>query len=153
MELETFDKEIESREKHLPGYAYKLANNQFALDSLMISDYEIDERRMAVNFPFADGKSRDGVGDLLEVGGIRTDRHIRNPVVLLDHAKNYFLPVAMAEDPDTGAYTVTIDPISKVAMAKAFFYQGKGDVGKGQDYEHAVFCEQLFDLICKKYIR
>ena len=149
---------LDSRAKDLDStrYGYKLAHSQYGLDvAFGDSEWEVDEKRMSLVIPFADGKSRDGVGDLLEVGGIRTERHRQNPVILLDHAKNYQLPIALAEDPDTKEYTVTIDTMTQRATMRAFFYRGKGmeSIAKDQEYDHALFCEQLFDLTAKRYIR
>lgn len=132
---------------------YKLAAGGSAMDVEM-GDVSIDEGEMSVAFPFADGRRRDGVGDLLEIAGISTERHRKNPVVLFDHGKQVVLPVAMAEDPFSRQYTVNLDPAAKVANVKAFFYQGKGDIGgQSADYEHSLFCHQLFDLIARKFVR
>ena len=129
------------------GYGYKLADaGNYGL-AVTIDTPDIDESRMSLVFPFADGRRRDGVGDLLEIGGIRTDRHRLNPVVLFDHGKALALPIAKAEDPATHEYTVFLDPQTQSATCKAFFYQG------GEDKDHAVFCEQLFDLVAKRYVR
>lgn len=128
-------------------YSYKLNDGQFALDSVISPDLDLDEARMAVVIPFADGRRRDGVGDLLEVGGIVCDRHRQNPIALFDHGKEITLPIGLCEDPDTKAYTVNLDAIGQVATAKMFFYQG------GQNKEHGLFTEQLFDLVAKRYVR
>lgn len=130
----------------LSDYSYKLHDGGYGLDVAFGEDVEADPKTMSVWVPFADGNSRDGVGDLLEVAGIDTSRHRKNPIVLLDHGKAVKLPVAKAEDPDTGAYTVFIDPVAKTARAKAFFY-------RGADSEHALLCEQVFDLIYQKFLR
>lgn len=147
---------LQGRSKRLDGYSYKLMDNQFGLDVVISDENEIDESNFAISIPFADSTRRDGVGDLLEVAGINTDRHRLNPVILFDHGKRYDLPVALAEDPITHQYTVTIDPNQKKAWAKAFFYTGKNilpDIDKEKSYDHALFCEQLFDMMCKRYIR
>lgn len=148
---------LPEHEERALGWGYKLVagEGQYGLDTLFPDSMDIDEGRMSVVIPFADGNRRDGVGDLLEVEGIRTERHRANPICLFDHGKNVQLPIGLAEDPDSKAYTVYIDPISKTASAQAFFYQGKGLVGLdgGDAYDHAVFCEQLFDLISKRYVR
>jgi len=135
-------------------YGYKLAGSSYGLDTAY-GEFDIDEKRMALRFPFADGNRRDGVGDLLEVGGIRTDRHEKNRIVLFDHGKQVQLPIGKAEDPNTGAYTVEIDPVGRKAWLTCFFYQGKGLPGAKphDEYDHALFCEQLFDLAAKRYIR
>lgn len=148
---------MSNRIHNLPGTAYKLATGgQYGMD-VSVADMDIDEKSMSVMIPFADGNRRDGVGDLLDVEGIRTERHRRNPIVLFDHGKHVQMPVGMAEDPNTGNYTVQIDPISKTARGRCFFYQAKmitPEMGIVESpYDHALFCEQLFDLIAKKFIR
>lgn len=139
-----------------PHLCYKLSQgSQYGLDVAFSDALDIDENRMSIVFPFADGSRRDGVGDLLEIGGIRTERHAVNPICLYDHGKTVTLPIGLAEDPETREYTVFLDPIAKTATVKCFFYQGKGiaDVDKDKEYDHAVFCSQLFDLMAKRYIR
>jgi len=135
-------------------YSYKLAGSNYGL-AMAIDHFDIDEKRMSLRFPFASSVARDGVGDLLEVGGIRLDRHAKNPIVGLDHFKHVQLPIGKAEDPETGAYTVDIDMLGKTAWLTCFFYQGKGGLGARQndEYDHALLCEQLFDLAAKRYIR
>lgn len=137
-------------------WSYKLAGSgQFGLDVAIGDSLDIDPHRMAVRFPYADGNRRDGVGDLLEIGGINCERHRKNPVVLYDHGKQVSLPIGLAEDPETHEYTIQLDPMSKQAWVKAFFYQGKGLAGveKEKEYNHALLCEQLFDLMSKRYVR
>ncbi len=132
-----------------------VTDNRYGLGVSVPDVVEVDEARMSVVIPFADGNNRDGVGDLLEIGGIRTERHQSNPIVLYDHGKEVKLPIALSEDPVSHAYTVQLDPISKIGRGQAFFYQGTGisQTDKSQEYEHAVFCQQLFHLICKRVIR
>lgn len=150
------------------GYGYKLMPSakysvgQFGLDVPFSTSLDIDERQMSVRFPFADGGQRDGVGDLLEVEGIDLSRHKKNPLVLWDHAKTYDKPIALAaeynEDSgqyDIDKYTVEIDPILRTAFVTAYFYRGKGmnGVEKAKDYEHSLFCEQIFDMMAKGLVR
>ena len=150
---------LDQRTRQLPGYSYKVATSQYGLDVAFTDQLDVDEKRMAVRILFADGNRRDGVGDLLEVTGIRTERHRRNPIVLFDHGKQVQLPIGLAEDPQTKAYTVEVDPVSKTAWANSFFYQGSsleglgGRLSPGNEFEHALFCEQLFDLIVKRFVR
>lgn len=141
------DEVVQERNKRMDNYSYKLQTGGYGLDVQFGQHFDINENEMSVTIPFADGNRRDGVGDLLEVGGIDTERHRKNPIFLFDHGKQISLPVGKTEDPNTGEYTVFLDPQSKVASCKAFFYQG------GSSYEHGLFCEQLFDLIAKKFIR
>jgi len=146
----------DGRYKQLPFLAYKLGEaGSFGMDIALPDQLTIDENRMMVVIPFADGKRRDGVGDLLEIGGIRTERHRQNPICLFDHGKQVALPVALTEDPQTKAYTVTLDVVSQIGLAPSFFYGGKGMPGveRSREYDHALFCEQLYDLLCKKYVR
>lgn len=154
---------LNARTSRLPGLSYKLGEGfaQYGLDTAFLADAAIDEKRMSVVIPFADGNRRDGVGDLLEVQGIDTSRHQQNPIVLFDHGKAVQLPIGLAQDPESGAYTVQVDPTTRQAKLLAFFYRGKGlkpsdgvgVISKGQEFEHALFCEQLFDLTAKKFIR
>lgn len=154
MSQQTAIEVLEKRIKRLDRFSYKLdESGQFGLDVPFADNLDIDESSMSVVIPFADGNRRDGVGDLLEIGGIRTDRHRMNPVVLFDHGKAITLPIALAEDPRNKSYTVELDTVSKQARCKAFFYQGKGMNGLDRDGDHGLFCEQLFDLIAKRYIR
>ena len=139
------------------GLAYKYSGDdggRYALAPI-IGDLDVDEGTFSAVVPFADGNRRDGVGDLLEIQGINTSRHRLNPVVLFDHGKHVQLPVAMAEDPDTGAYTVELDPQAKTGKCRAFFYKGGKGLGvrPAKDYDHALFAEQVFDLLAKRYLR
>lgn len=135
-------------------HSYQLEGDRFAMDTVLAGEPEVNESEMSFVLPFADGVRRDGVGDLLEVGGINCDRHRKNPISLFDHGKQVTLPLGLCEDPKTGTYTVDIDPIAKIAKAKVFVYQGKGgSTATDKDYEHAVLCEQVFDMWAKKFIR
>ncbi len=161
---------IEGRgEERRDGQLYKLADAQspYGMAVQFPDQLEVDEKAMALWIPIADGNRRDGVGDYLEVEGIRTERHRKNPIVLFDHGKSVTLPIAMAEEPASLAYSFNIDPATRTAGLKAYFYQGKGSVqnagyenrsskvsiGKSEEYDHALFCEQLFDLTCKRFVR
>ena len=150
---------LNHRRKDLDGrkWSYQLGTTgQYGLDTTISNEPDIDESHMAVVIPFASGQRRDQVGDLLEVEGIDLSRHKKNPIVLMDHGKIISEPIAITQNPESGIYTVEIDPITKIARAKAFFYQGKSllaEVKQDQQYPHALFCEQVFDLIAKRYIR
>lgn len=142
-------------EKTITGYSYKLTDDKFGLDVEFPKEMDINESEMSIWIPFADGRRRDGVGDLLEIAGISLERHMMNPIVLFDHGKKYELPIGMSENPKTREYTVHLDPASQQAKGKAYFYQGKGITGvdRSKEYDHALFCQQLFDLMAKRYIR
>jgi len=142
------------RNKRLDSrFAYKLGENQYGLDFIDATP-AIDEARMSIRLCFADGSRRDGVGDITEVAGIRCERHRMNPISLFNHGKEVVFPIGMCEDPETKAYTVEIDPIERKACATIFFYTGKSlPKTPDSDYQHALFCEQIFDLIAKGFIR
>lgn len=148
---------LNSRSKRLANYSYKLAEGQYALDMVIPEVIDLDEKRMSVWIPFADGNAKDGVGDVTEVAGLRLDRHMKNPVCLFDHGKSVTLPIGLSEDPETSAYTVEIDATNRTARGNIFFYQGKGlkieNVNKDDEYDHAIFCEQIYDMLAKKFIR
>lgn len=155
----TFLSVLDSRQKNLPthqfSYALKDGAGAYAIDTIIDDNLTFDEGKMSVWIPVASGVRRDGVGDLLEVAGINTERHQKNPICLFDHGKQVALPIALFEDRDTKNYTFLINPAMKTAGGMAFFYQGKGmdNVSRDDEYSHAIFCEQLFDMACKRLIR
>ena len=152
---------LNGRSKSLPTdmWSYKLTGPggfQYGLDTIFAEDTPPpDEANMALWIPVADGQRRDGVGDLLEVGGIDVERHRKNPLCLFDHGKKVDLPIGLFETRDNHRYTFEIDPVTKSAGGWAYFYQGKDLMGvtQGKSYEHALFCEQTFDMACKRLIR
>lgn len=116
---------------------------------------DINENEMSVVIPFADGNDRDGVGDVVEVLGIKTERHRKNPIALFDHGKTVTLPIGLCEDRN-GQYTVVRDGDSRKAYAPVYFYQGVCPIDgleQCQKDEHALFCEQLFHLIVVRVVR
>lgn len=129
----------------LSGFSYRLADDKFGMDTIIPMELDIDESNMSVKIPFADGNRRDGVGDLLEISGIDTSRHRTNPIVLFDHGKNHSLPIGLAEDKE-GKYTVELNLVENKAFGTCFFYQGENS-------EHSLFCDQLFDLVARRYVR
>lgn len=147
--------ELQERLKRQNGYSYRLEGDKFGLDVAIDGDYEVDESEMSLVVPFADGNRRDGVGDLLEISGIDVSRHRVNPIALFDHGKSVTLPLGLFCDSKSQEYTVMLDPIAKTAKGKLFVYQGSGipNAKKDQEYPHAVFCQQIFDLWVKKFIR
>jgi predicted DNA binding CopG/RHH family protein len=160
MSVETLDaiQTLNYRTKRMGGLSYKLREG-YGLDVASEHVLEYDPKRMSCVIPYADGTNRDGVGDYLEVGGIDTSRHSTNQVVLFDHGKGEHKygpwPIAMAWDSETKTYTNKIDPVAKRAWVTAFFYQGKGVPGmdKGDEYDFALHCEQIYDLVTKGFFR
>lgn len=154
---------LDGRAKDLPSdrWAYKLVDTgAYGLD-VAIEQPSIDEAKMSAWIPYADGNRRDGVGDRLNVGGINTERHRKNPVILFDHGKQVVLPIAMGCERgpdgkyDLARYKNVIDPATQTARINAAFYQGKGLTGvdRTQEYDHAVLSEQYFDMLCKGLLR
>lgn len=145
---------LAARDKNLPGYSYKLADG-YGLDMTFTDQLDIDEKKMAVWISYADGNRRDGVGDLLVVEGIDESRHRKNPIHLFDHGKSVTLPVGKVEDPETGRYCGIIDPVTKCAKDLVYYYQGTGlpGIDKASEYDHALFCQQVFHLLAQKFIR
>lgn len=138
-------------------YSFKLAGGNFGMDVAVEDDLQIDRDRMSMWWPIADGNDRDGVGDLLDVTGIKTTRHYKNPLGLFDHGKEVSIPIARArEDPkDPASYTFRIDAVNKKAGMEAFFYRGKEDCDPElgcKQYDHALFCEQTFDMADKGFL-
>lgn len=153
----------------LPSFNSKLLKDttqtltqRFGLD-VPLGDLSYDLNKMSLVIPFASGLRRDGVGDLLEVTGIDTSRHKLNPIVLFDHGKRVDMPLGMAavwddeaQKYDLSQYTVTIDPVSKEARLDCYFYRAKGHISseyQDKAYQHALFCEQTFDMAVKGLLR
>ncbi len=140
-------------------FSYKFndgAGSGFGLDVTFGQELQFDQQAMSAWIPYADGNNRDGVGDLLEVGGIDVSRHKINPVCLLDHGKQVVLPIGMAcpydgKQYNRSVYLNEIDQINRTAKVNCAFYQGKGisGVDRKNDYEHAILSEQLFDMVVK----
>lgn len=137
-------------------YSYKLqGGNSYGMDVAFADNLAVDEKRMSLWVPYADGKRRDGVGDLMEIAGIKTERHRKNPIVGFDHFKDVKLPIGLACEWDEAAdkydrtkYINIIDPIENQARVNCFFYRGKGMLGvdRKDEYDHAVYCAQLFHM-------
>lgn len=149
---------LEKRNKDLDTskYSYKLTGGQYGLDTSFYNDPEIDIDSFSIRVPFAVGGNRDGVGDVISIGGIDCQtRHKINPIVGFDHFKSVAFPIGISESPEAKIYTVDLDVTNQVAYGTAFLYQGKGmpGVDRKEDYSHGVFVNQLFDLLKLKLIR
>lgn len=153
---------VQARHKDLSptnwSYALKDRGNQFGMDVIISEVPKYDLGKMALWIPVADGNIRDGVGDYLHIEGIDTARHRLNPLCLFDHGKEKKLPLGSFQERDTPKYTFEIDPLSKTAGGWAYFYQGRSreenvEVERKDEYEHAIFCHQTFDMAVKGLIR
>lgn len=82
----------------------------------------------------------DRHGDILEVAGIDTGSHRRNPIALWNHGVQLAIPIGKCEDP-AGRYTVEIDPESGECRCTTFFSQ------------HLPEAEQIYHLIDEGVIR
>ncbi len=157
---------LDARTKDLsgPGVCYKLGGTSlmYGMDVADMSDQPPNEQEMSFVLPFANGQRRDGVGDLLEVGGIDLERHQKNAINLFDHGKHVALPIGMSwERDETGKYdpsryTVQLDPNNQTAITKCFVWQGCDDGLIASSTpglkDHAVCCEQYFHMIVKRML-
>lgn len=93
----------------------------FAQDLPIVGTPQFNDEEMSITFPFAASHGRDRVGDFLDVRGIDTTNHRRNPVAFIDHGKipDMTLPIGKCEDPH-GNYTVRIYPEQGLAVATVF---------------------------------
>lgn len=118
------------------AYAYDLKTDDgeasYGLDAPAIS-IRFDKSKMSAVGLLAT-TNRDEEGDICEVSGIDMRRHMRNPVVLLDHGKAYPLPIGKTKTPD-GEYRVWID--GPDCYQETFFSQS------------LKMAEQVFHLICE----
>lgn len=92
---------------------------RFALDLPFTGQPQFNDEELSITFPFAASHGRDRVGDFLDVAGIDTTNHRRNPVAFIDHGKWHALPIGKCEDPQ-GNYTVKIYPDQGLAIATVF---------------------------------
>lgn len=155
---------LNARTKRLEGnYSYKLAGPMmYGMDVAIADESEPNESEMSFWLPYADGNNRDGVGDLLEIGGIELDRHRDNAINLFDHGKHLVLPIGMTwarnekGEYDRNQYISEIDVVSQRARDKVFVWQGRDDGMLGKDIpglkEHAITCEQYFHMVCMKML-
>lgn len=107
----------------------------FAADEGQIAT---DDGAMVISIPFAASRERDRVGDFLEVQGIETANHEKNPQAFTDHGKKLWWPLGLDQD-EAKRYTVTID----------------GDVAKCRIYVSTVMREnvQMYEFYKKGLIR
>lgn len=162
MTLPVLNSIIDARDKRSEGMSYKLDDSGlYAMDATMPEVIDMDEGKMSMWIYFADGNRRDGVGDLININGISTERHRKNALVLWDHGKSgVALPIGMGWERDRNGkydpnkYTVHMDPDRRQGKVNAFFYQGKGIPGqdRSKEYDHALFCEQLYHMASVKML-
>lgn len=145
------------------GVSYKTNGySPFGMAVSFPEEMEVNEKDMCLWIPIADGGRKDDVGDRIDVAGIRTERHVKNPIMLFDHGKNVQLPIGMAAvwDPsvckyDLNKYTYKCDPATQKAGALTYFWQGKGSMSgpdRDRQKDHAIFCEQLFHMAATRLL-
>lgn len=89
-------------------YSYELKSLGInALDARSTKEPVIDKGKMTIAGVLST-TGRDRQGDILDVAGVDTANHMRNPVVLLDHGMYYALPIGKTQD-EASNYTVEID--------------------------------------------
>src|SRR5262245_37026232 len=91
--------------KNLDGRAYDLDGGALARD-MATTEISVDPITMSATCVFST-EVVDRVGDVVEVEGIRTENHQRNPVVFWNHGRPLTLPIGKTRDP-SGNYTVEI---------------------------------------------
>jgi hypothetical protein len=128
------------RRKQVTGH--KLATDHYALKAYTDAPAVVNEDKFSITIPFAASKGRDRIGDVLEVEGIETGNHARNPVAFLDHGINEAKPIGKCESPD-GTYTVHIMADKGLAVAEIFL--AKSDI--------FLLPRQIFELYEQKMIR
>lgn len=102
------------------SYSYELSADTYGLDAPLGTSPDahwFDEEHKAINIVFAASLDQDRIGDFLEVDGIVTSEHQKNPIVYLDHGDGTKLPIGKCVDPD-GNYTVKVE--NGVASAKVY---------------------------------
>lgn len=151
---------VESRE-NLDSWRYSYlvkdaGPDRYGIDVIMAETPKYDLNKMCLWIPIADGARRDGVGDRIRIEGIDLERHMKNPLFLFDHGKEKKLPLGSFRERDTGVYTVQKDLVAGTMGGWGYFYQGKdadnlgnGKASKSEQYDHALFCEQTFDMAVK----
>jgi hypothetical protein len=88
---------------------------------LPFENLEYDEMEHSIVIPFAASLRRDRIGDYLDVNGIETANHQKNPVCFLDHGRHLALPIGKCQDAQ-GNYTVWIE--DDMAWAKIYLAVG-----------------------------
>jgi hypothetical protein len=105
------------------GYLCKFSSGEYTQTTAIGGHGDFSEKEMWINLPFVRGLNRDRQGDLIEIAGISTRMHKGNPVAMLDHGKHYHMPIGKCQD-GASHYTVTMDPLNKVGIAKIYIWQG-----------------------------
>lgn len=121
-------------------------SNSFTLPSMSTGKVTFNEREMWADLVFAAGPKygRDRKGDLLDITGIDTRFHRRNPFSLVDHGRWHPRPIAKCMTP-AGEYTVTLDAARDLAIARTYFWQRPENFPKDQEW----LPETIFDGIVK----
>lgn len=121
------------------SYALKFAPGIQGLDRVSNKDPVFDQSAMSATGILA-STFRDREGDVLEVVGIDTTNHRRNPIVLLDHGLYYPLPIGKTADAE-GNYLVTIDEKAGDCIQTTYFSQS------------SEVAEQVFHLYCEGILK
>jgi hypothetical protein len=106
-------------------------NGGMALD--FAGGVTVDKMAMSATCVFST-PAEDREGDVMDLLGLRTANHQRNPIVFWNHAKTLTLPIGKTRD-DMGQYTVEIN--DDFARQTTFFSQT------------LLEAEQIFDLIAE----
>src|SRR6266481_6036905 len=95
------------------------------LDCFSTKDLEIDTAKASAKGIFA-AQSQDRCGDVLEISGIVTALHRKNPIVgwlhFIDRQQDANMPIGVTED-EEGNYTVKLLPDQGIAVCTTYFTQ------------------------------
>lgn len=124
--------------------AYDIPGSGKAIDCYPVKELTVDTGRACATGVFA-AASEDRGGDRINIAGIQTASHKKNPIVYWLHAFDWNSPdankpIGITEDP-SGAYTVTLDAKNGIAIATTYFTQ------------NTILGEQICALVMDKTIR
>jgi phage head maturation protease len=117
------------------GYAVPLTKGGFGLLAPGEAPLAVDTSRMCATVVISH-RSIDRTGDLVEPAGLDTANFARNPTVLLNHGKDYALPIGRAVDP---AGRLTVKPEKDRVVATTYFAPTREG-------------EQVFELVSQGFL-
>jgi hypothetical protein len=109
---------MQSAQTSLDARAYDLDGGALARD-METRSVTVDPFTMSATCVFSTD-AMDRIGDVVDIPGIRTANHQRNPVVFWNHAKQLTLPIGKTVD-GAGSYTVILS--DNAATQTTFFSQ------------------------------
>jgi hypothetical protein len=107
--------------------SYPVPQGYRGLDCKALDDVQVDTNRATATGIYA-SSTQDREGDTVNIAGIMTDNHRKNPVVLWLHGFDFkqeegSWPIGVTEDPKSGLYSCELDSARGIAYATTFFSQ------------------------------